>query len=92
MKFTILLCALVLATGFARAQAPTPVVIQAVPAAAAPAVPANQSAPSAAAALKVIQEMKAANEEIMKKQAATLQQLDELQKAAEQLKIYSKRG
>ena len=36
--------------------------------------------------------MKSANDEILKKQTATLLQLDELQKAAEQLKIYSKRG
>lgn len=36
--------------------------------------------------------MKAANEEMLRKQEATLQQLDEIQKAAEQLKIFSKRG
>ena len=42
--------------------------------------------------MKAILGMKAANEEILKKQAAALQQLDELQKAVEQLRIYSKRG
>lgn len=40
----------------------------------------------------MLQQMKAANEEILKKQQDTLQRLDELQKAAEQLKVFSKRG
>jgi hypothetical protein len=42
--------------------------------------------------LKALQDMKAANDEVLKRQAATLQQLEEIEKAAEQLKIYSKRG
>jgi hypothetical protein len=42
--------------------------------------------------LKALQEMKAANDEILRKQAATLQQLDEMEKAAEQIKVYSKRS
>ena len=36
--------------------------------------------------------MKAANAEILKKQEATLLQLEEMAKAAEQIKIYTKRG
>jgi hypothetical protein len=36
--------------------------------------------------------MKATNEETLKKQQAALQQLDDLQKAAEQLKTFGKRG
>ena len=36
--------------------------------------------------------MKAANAEILKKQEATLLQLEEMGKAAEQIKIYTKRG
>jgi hypothetical protein len=43
-------------------------------------------------ALKMLQEIKAANEETLRKQAATLEQLDVLEKEAEQLKIYTKRG
>jgi len=35
--------------------------------------------------------VKAANEATLKKQEAMLQQLDELQKGAEQLKVFSKR-
>ena len=77
----------------ASAAAQTPVVVPAVPAAAAPAA---QAAPalsaSSQAALQLLHSMKAANEEMLKKQAATLQQLDELQKAADQIKIFGKRG
>jgi len=42
--------------------------------------------------IKMLQEMNTANEEMLKKQEATLQQLDELQKAADEVKIFSKRG
>ena len=44
------------------------------------------------ATLKSLRDTKAANEEILKKQQATLEALDELQKAADQIKIFSKRG
>ena len=66
-----------------------------------PAKPAAAAQPAAAAAdnsafvqgtLRMLQEMKATNEETLRKQAATLQQLDELEQAADQLKIYAKRG
>ena len=79
------------------AQSPIPVVVPATspaatlkapPAAPAPAVNAD----SFLAALKMLQEMKAANEETLRQQAATLEQLDELEKAAEQVKIYTKRN
>lgn len=77
------------------AQTPAPVVVQPAPApspvSAPAAVPAAGEA-STQAALKSLGELKAANDEILKKQAATLQQLDELAKAAEQIKIYTKRG
>jgi hypothetical protein len=78
----------------ASAVAQTPVV---VPAAAPAVAPAAQAAPAAAsassqAALQLLQAMKAANEETLKKQEATLLQLDELQKAADQIKIFGKRG
>ena len=87
--------ALVTALCTSRAQSPAPVVVQAVPTAnvAAPAQ-AAPAAPSAGvqAALQAVQGLKAANDEILKKQAATLLQLEEIEKAAEQIKIYSKRG
>ncbi len=42
--------------------------------------------------IKSLRDLKEANEQILKKQQATLEALDELQKAADQIKIFSKRG
>jgi Skp family chaperone for outer membrane proteins len=100
MKTIILLCsfALVLAIESVAAQQPTPVqmVVQAaaLPGTAAPAsaVPAGESTASLEAALAGLAQVKAGNEETLKKQEAMLQQLDDLIKAAGQLKIFSKRG
>jgi hypothetical protein len=80
--------------GALPAQSPMPVIVQAATPAAAPsrAPSASDQAISVQTALKMLQEMKAANEETLRKQAATLQQLDELEKTAEQIKIYTKRG
>ena len=79
----------------ARAQSPVPIVIQAAsPAAVTAPLPTatTQSSASVEAAIKLLEQMKAKNEETLKKQGAALQQLDELQQAAEQMKIFSKRG
>jgi hypothetical protein len=80
--------------GMLPAQSPMPVIVPAATPAVtltqAPAAPENSV--SIQAALKLLQEMKAANEETLRKQAATLEQLDELEKAAEQIKVFSKRG
>ncbi len=96
MRTTISLVVLTfaLAANGLRAQAPAPVVVQAAPAANAPvAQPAAAAAGAGSqAALQLLNAMKAANAETLKKQEATLQQLDELQKAAEQIKVFSKRG
>ena len=42
--------------------------------------------------LQDLQAMQAKNEETIKKQEAALATLDELQKAVEELKVFSKRG
>jgi hypothetical protein len=80
--------------GMLPAQSPMPVIVPAATPAVTltqePAAPENSV--SIQAALKLLQEMKAANEETLRKQAATLEQLDELEKAAEQIKVFSKRG
>ena len=91
--FSALLC-VVAATSGLIAQSPTPIVVQAVTPGAPPRVAqtAPAAAESSASTLKLLQELKAANDAILAKQAATLQQLEELEKAAEQIKIYSKRG
>src|SRR5207248_7406966 len=77
----------------AQAQQPTPMIVV-QPANAVPATtPAPQTQASSdtaiANAIKSLEEVKAANEATLKKQEAMLQQLDELQKAAEQLKVFS---
>jgi hypothetical protein len=81
----------------ATAQSPQPVIIQAQPQSAAnpaavPTQPDGAAATSAAAALSMLQQIKQANDETLAKQQATLQTLDELQKAAEQIRILSKRS
>jgi hypothetical protein len=80
--------------GLLSAQSPMPVVVQAAtpaaPTSRAPAAP--ETSTSIPAALKMLQEMKEANEETLRKQAAMLEQLDALEKTAEQIKIFSRRG
>jgi hypothetical protein len=86
--------ALVLALSISQAQTSAPTVVAAVPQANAPATaqPGAASAGSTQPALEALQAMKAANDAILKNQAATLQRLDEMEKAVEQLKIFSRRG
>lgn len=76
------------------AQSPMPVVVPAVtPATSVKGPAAGDSGPnSIQAAVKALQAMKAANEEVLKQQAATLQKLDELEKTANEIRIYTKRG
>ncbi len=79
-----------------RGQSPAPIIVQAM----SPDAQVTATAPPTAAqvsgspesAIKLLEEIKAKNAEILSKQEATLQQLDELQQNAEQLKIYAKRG
>lgn len=93
MKIAFIFGTVMLLASFAIAQTPAPaVVVQPAVATVAPVTPQNQPSASTTAALKTLQDLKAANDELLKKQAATLQQLDELQKAVEQMKVYSKRG
>jgi hypothetical protein len=78
-----------------QAQSPMPVIVPAMTPAikSAPAAPApSEKSVSLQAALKMLQEVKATNEETLRKQAATLQQLDELEKAADAIRLLSKRS
>lgn len=95
--FTLLVFTLTLAVvpNLLRAQSPTPIVVQAATAttaATATPIPITKDSETNQVAVKMLQQMKAANEDLLKRQEATLQRLDEIQKAAEQLKIFSKRG
>ena len=83
---------------FAAAQtiSPTPIIVQAAkPVTATTTTMTTASQPAAATsmqdAIKALQEMKATNEETLNKQRAALEKLDEVEKAAQQLKIYTKR-
>ena len=91
--FSIIACTL--SASSVNAQSPTPIIV--VPAM-TPANP-NQNPATAAVAtaaaqttLKVLQAVKAANDEILNQQKATLEKLDEIEKVANELRIYTKRG
>ena len=77
-----------------HAQSPMPVVVPAMtPATTAKSPATSESAPSSTqAVIKTLQVLKAANDEILKQQAATLLKLDEMEKAANEIRIYTKRG
>jgi hypothetical protein len=75
--------------GVAQTLEPAPVPMQA----ATPAlVPDAKQQAEMAGSIKQLQELKAQNDEILKQQQAALEALDDLQKEADQIRIYSKRG
>ena len=79
--------------GIAQTSEPTPLVIPTQPTP-APADAAKEQAEQAelAADIKELQELKAQNSEILKDQQVALDVLEQLEKDADQLRIYSKRG
>ena len=79
----------------ATAQSQTPIVVQAASPAAASAPVATAKTENSAAVedvIKFLEQVKAKNDETLRKQEAALQQLDEMQQAGDQLKIFSRRG
>jgi hypothetical protein len=94
--FIALLFVFGLTMGAIDAQSPSPdIVIQAATPGPAKAKTSGASGPATGdlkAMLEVVQQMKSTNAATIKKQQATLEMLDELQKAADELKIFSKRG
>lgn len=91
----VLLLPVALTIAASDAQTPMVIVQAASPAPATTAkvtTTAAATSDSSGAVIKLLEEMKAANAETLKKQEAVLQQLDDLQKAAEQMKAFSKRG
>jgi hypothetical protein len=88
------LFASVLLVSVSSAQSPMPVVVAAVTPAATGQTPVSAAVTTASmqTAMKALQAIKAANDEILKQQAATLLKLDEMEKAAQEIRIYSKRG
>ena|SRR6476659_7261888 len=93
---TSLLILVALLSATAKAQSPTPIIVQAANA----AVAATSTKPAATgtdvqsipAAIKLLEQIKAGNDEVLAKQKGALERLDELQEAADQLQIFAKRG
>lgn len=89
---TLGLAAFLAASGFA--QTPAPIIMQA----ATPAPPANAQPVAApvvdttTSIMAQLQQIHATNAATIKKQEAALATLDALQKAADEIKIFSKRG
>ena len=85
-----------LAIDLGHAQSPAQVIIQAetpAPANAVTKAPASSaSATDSITMIQLLQEMQATNADTIKKQEATMETIDELQRAADQLRIFSKRG
>jgi hypothetical protein len=77
------------------AQSPTPLIVQAASGTAAKSTataPVATDVHSIPDAIKLLEQIKAANDEVLAKQKAALERLTELQDAADQLRIFSKRG
>jgi len=93
--FAAWLIAAISLTSTSKAQSPAPIIVQPANAAAATSskgVAEAADAQSIPAAIKVLEQIKAANDEVLAKQKATLERLDELKEAADQLQIFAKRG
>jgi TolA-binding protein len=91
-----LLIVLVL-TGIAKSQSPAPIIVQpanstAVASTTSKTATVQNDLQSIAAAIKLLEQLKSANDEILAKQKGALERLDELQEAADQLQIFAKRG
>lgn len=93
-----ILSILVALSTLAYAQTPMPVIVpansdsQGQDAKAPTASETAASSRSLDNAIQLLQETQTNNAELLKAQEATLQQIDAMQQAAEQLKIFSKRG
>jgi hypothetical protein len=95
-------CSLLAALPFVKGQS-QPIVVQAAtspaagtanqaPASSAQSAMIAQNAAAVQVAIQTLERLKSANDEVLKRQAETLRQLDEMQQAAEELKIFAKRG
>ncbi len=94
----VLLAALALA-GIAKSQSPTPVIVQpattlgaATSTSSKSGAAATTDAQSISAAVKLLEQIKSLNDDVLAKQKGALERLDELQQSADQLQIFAKRG
>ena len=93
----IFIFAVLLVTGGVKAQSPAPIVVQAASgttgtSTSSKAITAAPDVHSIPDAIKLLEQIKAANDEVLAKQKAALERLDQLQDAADQLRIFAKRG
>jgi len=94
LKLLLLSAAVLFTTFNAMAQSPAPIVVSA----AADSTPAPEHAQKDAddaaitGAIALLQELKSQNDQTIKKQQAALEALDQVQKDADQIRIFSKRG
>ena len=92
---SLIFSAAALLSGFsAMAQSPAPIVVPAATDSTPAPENAQKDADDAAitAAIALLQELKTQNDQTIKKQQAALEALDQLQKDADQIRIFSKRG
>jgi hypothetical protein len=94
LKFLALSVAVLLTGLGAIAQSPAPVVVPAATDSTPAPEIARKDTDDAAitAAIELLQDLKAKNDEMLRKQQAALEALDQLQKDADQIRIFSKRG
>ena len=100
LTFVVLSAAALLSALSAIAQSPGPIVVPAAidstpaPDSALAPEKAQKDADDAAitATIALLQELKRQNDQTIKKQQAALEALDQLQKDADQIRIFSKRG
>jgi hypothetical protein len=92
LVFSLIACAFTASA--VNAQSPTPIVVPAMTPATTNQSPVTAAVTTASTqtTLKVLQAIKAANEQILNQQKATLEKLDEMEKVANELRIYTKRG
>ncbi|HXP34978.1 MAG TPA: hypothetical protein VN827_05480 [Chthoniobacterales bacterium] len=94
---TVLFLFVVLFVAIANAQSPPPIIVQPANSSASTSTSSKATAAvadvqSTSEAIKLLEEIKAANAEVLAKQKAALEKLDELKDAADQLRIFAKRG
>jgi hypothetical protein len=96
MRRLVALAAAMVLVGLAvLAQSPAPIVMQAAPdvTPAATSPPQNEADDAdLIAEIELLQDLKAKNAETLKKQQAVLESLDQVQKDADQIRIFAKRG
>lgn len=89
MSAAVFACAVITV---AQTSEPTPLTMSPPPAATSAKSDGAKEQAELAANIRELQDVKAQNDEILKQQQATLDTLEQLEKDADQIRIFSKRG